>query len=88
VNPFTFEMSKMNATKLPGGSVKIVDSSLFKASITIAAAEVTVEPGAMRELHWHPTEAEWSFFLAGDARVTLFGGLSNARTFNYQVSLL
>ena len=53
----------MKATSLPGGSVKIVDSHIFPASVTIAAAEVTVEPGAMRELHWHPTQDEWSYFL-------------------------
>lgn len=38
----------MNFTSLDGGSVKIVDSSNFPASTTIAMAEVTVEPGAMR----------------------------------------
>jgi oxalate decarboxylase/phosphoglucose isomerase-like protein (cupin superfamily) len=50
-NPFSFPLSKMNATKLAGGTVKVVDSTLFKVSTTIAAAEVTIEPGAMRELH-------------------------------------
>ena len=53
----------MPATQLSGGSVKIVDSHTFNISKTIAAAEVTVNPGAMRELHWHPTQDEWSFFL-------------------------
>ena len=57
-------MSGMPATQLQGGSVKIVDSNTFKASKTIAAAEVTVEPGAMRELHWHPTQDEWSYFMS------------------------
>jgi len=38
----------------------------------------------MRELHWHPTQDEWSFFLEGTGRVTLFAAQSNARTFNYQ----
>jgi len=83
-NPFTFPLSKANATKLPGGSVKVVDSTTFKVSTTIAAVEVTVEPGAMRELHWHPTEDEWSFFLEGQARVTIFASQANARTFDYQ----
>ena len=46
--PFTFALSKMKATKLNGGSVKIVDSTTFKVSKTIAAAEVTVEVGGMR----------------------------------------
>jgi len=44
-------LSTINATKLNGGTVKIVDSSVFKISKTIAVADVTVEPGALRELH-------------------------------------
>jgi hypothetical protein len=62
-DPYTFSMSTMPVTKLAGGSVKVVDSSTFKISSTIAAAEVTVNPGGMRELHWHPTQDEWSYFL-------------------------
>lgn len=48
---FFFAMSKMNATQLSGGTVKIIDSTTFPISTTIAAADVTVEPGAIRELH-------------------------------------
>ena len=33
---------------------------------------------------WHPTQDEWSFFLEGNARVTLFASSGQARTFNYQ----
>ncbi|KAF8637824.1 hypothetical protein AX16_010741 [Volvariella volvacea WC 439] len=77
-------LSQVPETQLPGGSVKIVDSSTFKVSVAIAAAEVTVEPGAVRELHWHPTQDEWTFFLEGTARITIFASRSNARTFDYQ----
>lgn len=45
---YAFSLSSLNATQLSGGSVKIVDSTIFPISTTIAAAEVTVEPGAMR----------------------------------------
>ncbi|THH00058.1 hypothetical protein EW026_g2444 [Hermanssonia centrifuga] len=83
-SPFTFKMSQMKATQLSGGSVKVVDSRTFPISITTAAAEVTVQPGAMRELHWHPTQDEWSFFLEGNARVTLFASQGAARTYNFQ----
>jgi len=83
-NPFTFALSKMNGTKSAAGTVKIVDSSSFMVSTTIAAAEVTVEPGSIRELHWHPTMDEWSFFIEGTGRVTVFASQGNARTFNYQ----
>ncbi|KAL1697113.1 oxalate decarboxylase [Schizophyllum commune] len=82
--PFSFALSEMEPTKLNGGSVKIVDSTVFNISKTIAVAEVTVQPGAIREMHWHPTQDEWTFFLEGEARVTIFAAQSNARTFNYQ----
>jgi len=82
--PFVFPFSKVQPTQLDGGTVKIVDSRTFKISTGIAAAEVTVEPGAIRELHWHPTQDEWSFFLEGEGRITIFAAQSTSRTFNYQ----
>ncbi|KAI0316453.1 oxalate decarboxylase [Amylostereum chailletii] len=81
---FVFPLSQMAATPLSGGSVKIVDSTIFNISQTIAVADVTVEPGAIRELHWHPTQDEWTFYLSGQARVSLFAAQSNSRTFDYQ----
>jgi hypothetical protein len=46
--PYSFKFSEVPFVQKPGGTVKIVDSRTFKASKNIAAAEVTVEPGAMR----------------------------------------
>jgi oxalate decarboxylase/phosphoglucose isomerase-like protein (cupin superfamily) len=37
-----------------GGSFWIIDSKNFPASKTIAATFVTLKPGGLRELHWHP----------------------------------
>jgi oxalate decarboxylase family bicupin protein len=82
--PFSFALSQVAGTKTPGGSVKVVDSRTFKVSKQVAMAEVTVEPGAIRELHWHPTDDEWSFFLEGEARVTLFASGANSRTYDFQ----
>ncbi|KAI0661690.1 oxalate decarboxylase [Cubamyces menziesii] len=80
-SPFVYHLSQVKATQLDGGSVKVVDSTTFPVSQAIAVAEVTVEPGAMR--YWHPTQDEWTYYLEGDGRVTLFAAQSNARTFNY-----
>ncbi|TFY69233.1 hypothetical protein EVG20_g3233 [Dentipellis fragilis] len=82
--PFSFALSQMKPTQLQGGTVKIVDSTIFNISKTIAVAELTVEPGAIRELHWHPTQDEWTFYLSGSSRVTIFASSSNARTFDFQ----
>lgn len=82
--PYAFNFSQVTPTQHSGGTVKIADSTTFKISTTIAVAEVTVNPGAIRELHWHPTEPEWSLFLEGNARMTIFASSSNAATFDYQ----
>ncbi|KAH9856026.1 oxalate decarboxylase [Lenzites betulinus] len=82
--PFSYPFSQVTPTQYSGGTAKIADSTTFKVATQIAVAEVTVQPGAMREMHWHPTENEWGFFLEGTARVTLFAGSATAQTFDYQ----
>lgn len=81
---FKHQLLAQPPLKTPGGSVRIVDSSNFPISRTIAAALVEIEPGAMRELHWHPNNDEWQYYLAGQGRMTVFGGNGAARTFNYR----
>ncbi|GIP27726.1 oxalate decarboxylase [Paenibacillus sp. J23TS9] len=68
----------------PGGSVRIVDSSNFPIAKTIAAALVEIKPGGMREMHWHPNQDEWQYYLTGQGRMTVFSGNGAARTFNYR----
>ncbi|KAJ3547597.1 hypothetical protein NM208_g1447 [Fusarium decemcellulare] len=34
-------------------------------------------------MHWHPSADEWSFFLKGRARVTIFASEGTSRTFDY-----
>jgi hypothetical protein len=55
----TWRLLGQEPVEVPGGRVRIVDSSNFHAASTIAAALVELDPGAMRELHWHPTNDEW-----------------------------
>jgi oxalate decarboxylase len=70
--------------KVAGGQVRITDSSNFPVSTTIAAALVEIEPGGMRELHWHPNADEWQYYISGQGRMTVFASSSKARTFDYQ----
>ncbi|HWE00824.1 MAG TPA: cupin domain-containing protein, partial [Tepidisphaeraceae bacterium] len=67
-----------------GGEVRIVDSTRFKASTTIAAALVNLDPGGLRELHWHPNADEWQFYVSGKGRMTVFTGGGKARTMDFQ----
>ncbi|WP_145329269.1 oxalate decarboxylase family bicupin [Paenibacillus xylanexedens] len=82
--PFTYRLLAQEPLITPGGSVRIVDSTNFPISTTVAAALVEIKPGAMRELHWHPNADEWQYYLTGEGRMTVFGGNGIARTFDYR----
>ncbi len=77
-------MIKMEPMKMKFGTVRIMDSTNFPASKTIASALVEVEPGGMRELHWHPNSDEWQYYISGQARMTVFASSGEAQTFDYQ----
>lgn len=83
-NPLSHRMIKMEPIRMKYGTVRIMDSTNFPASKTIASALVEVQPGGMRELHWHPNSDEWQYYLSGQARMTVFGSGGDAQTFNYQ----
>src|SRR3982074_2413141 len=81
---FSHRLMAQEPTKTKSGTVRISDSSSFPASKTIAAALVEVEPGGMRELHWHTNVDEWQYYISGKARMTVFASENNARTFDFQ----
>jgi oxalate decarboxylase len=81
---FAFRTMEMPPTKqTKGGEVRIVDSSNFKVSTT-AMALVTVHPGGLRELHWHPNADEWQYFIAGKGRMTVVSTGNRGRTMEFQ----
>src|SRR5882724_595266 len=80
----SYHMLAQEPIRTKSGTVRIVDSSVFPASKTIAAALVEVEPGGMRELHWHTNVDEWQYYISGKARMTVFASENNARTFDFQ----
>ncbi len=81
---YTWHMHAQEPTKTPGGQVRITDSRNFTISERIAAALVEIEPGGMRELHWHPNADEWQYYLNGQGRMTVFASGGKARTFDCQ----
>jgi oxalate decarboxylase len=81
---FAFRTMEMPPTKqTKGGEVRIVDSSKFKVATT-SMAMVTVRPGGLRELHWHPNADEWQYFISGKGRMTVVATGNKARTMDFQ----
>jgi oxalate decarboxylase len=84
VKKFDFKASSMKPTKVTqGGEVKIIDSKIFPVT-PIAAAIVTLKPGGLRELHWHPNADEWQYYMSGKGRMTVFAAGSTARTLDFE----
>jgi len=63
-----------------GGREWRIDSTRFPISTTVTAVILDLEPGALRELHWHPNADEWQYVIDGDLAVTMFGSHGRFRT--------
>lgn len=63
-----------------GGREWRVDSETFPISQTITGVILDLDPGALRELHWHPTADEWQYVIKGEISVSLFGSHGRYRT--------
>jgi oxalate decarboxylase len=63
--------------------VRVADSGNFHVSKTIAAALVTIRPGGVREMHWHPNGDEWQYWVKGKGRMTVFNTGPKAVTMDF-----
>ena len=83
--PVVFRLSRSKPVREnSGGRIQIADSTNFTIAKTIATALVTVEPGGMREMHWHPNADEWQYYLQGEARMTVFNTGPKATTSDFR----
>lgn len=79
---YVFRGADVAATSWSGGSTKVIDSKNFTVT-PMAFLQIDLEPGAMREIHWHPDADEIQYYLSGHARMTVFNAVNNARTFDF-----
>ncbi len=66
--------------KFPGGIERRASVKEFPISTTITGVIADLEPGAIREPHWHPHANEWQYYIGGQARMTVYGSAGRART--------
>jgi oxalate decarboxylase len=70
---FVFRLADMPPNReTKSGTARIADSTNFLVAKNIAAARVTVKPGGLREMHWHPNADEWLYIIKGTGRMTVF----------------
>jgi oxalate decarboxylase len=84
---YTFKMAAMQPTqKTAGGETRVVDSTNFPVATNIASAMVTIKPGGLREMHWHPNVSEWQYWIKGKGRMTVVTTGAKARTMDFNAN--
>lgn len=68
---FKYKLETKPPRTAPGGITRGASVKEFPASQNLAGVSMHLEPGAMRELHWHANAAEWAYVIKGNMRTTL-----------------
>ncbi|MED4568433.1 cupin domain-containing protein [Brevibacillus agri] len=79
-----FSFSDATMTLNHGGWSREVTVRELPVATTLAGVNMALTPGGVRELHWHPNNDEWQYYISGQARMTVFAGNGTARTFDYR----
>jgi oxalate decarboxylase len=67
-----FRLAAQKANVFPGGNNRMFNVHNFPMCTDFSGGVMIINPGALRELHWHPNAAEWTYVLAGKVRLTVF----------------
>jgi oxalate decarboxylase len=71
-----------------GGYTKIVSSKEFPIQNSLTALRMNLEPGAIRELHWHPNADEWQYVMSGQGNLSIFGSHGRVKTMPYNKGMV
>lgn len=68
---FTYALERSRGRVLDGSYGREATAEQLPISKGIAGVSMRLEPGMMRELHWHATAAEWAYVVSGRVRTTV-----------------
>src|SRR5262245_18662841 len=77
---FKFALEKSEGKVIGKSYGKEATVTQLPISKGMAGVSMRLEPGVMRELHWHATAAEWAFVLEGRVRTTVIAPQGYAET--------
>ncbi|HVX64559.1 MAG TPA: cupin domain-containing protein [Pirellulales bacterium] len=77
---FRFALEDSPAKVIGGNSAREATVEQLPISQGIAGVSMRLEPGGLRELHWHATAAEWAYVISGRCRTTVIDAEGNSET--------
>src|SRR5260370_39377044 len=81
---FKFELEKSNEKVLGNSFGKEATVEQLPISKGLAGVSMQLEPGVMRELHWHATAAEWAFVIKGRVPTTVINPAGQTETNDFE----
>jgi oxalate decarboxylase len=84
VTTHRYPLEAQEPREFAGGTIRLVTVEEFPISTTMAGAILELEPGAIREMHWHPNADEWQYYLSGTARMSVFLAQGHAETAEFE----
>jgi uncharacterized cupin superfamily protein len=81
---FKFELEKSTGKGMGNSFGKEATVEQLPISKGIAGVSMQLEPGVMRELHWHATAAEWAFVLNGHVRTAVINPAGQTETNDFE----
>jgi oxalate decarboxylase len=82
---FKFDIENQKGWVGEAGSAKEATATEFPVSQSIAGVSMPLQPGAIRELHWHALAAEWAYVLEGRCRTTVIAPNGQAEVDDFEV---
>lgn len=75
-----FELEKEPMKAYQGGRSHEATAMNFPISKGLAGVSMYLNPGGLRELHWHANAAEWSYVVSGHCRITIIDPQGRSET--------
>lgn len=80
---FKYDIEASEGRVTAGGSAKEANVEEFPISESMAGVSMRLNPGGLRELHWHAIAAEWAFMIKGNVRTTVISPNGEAESADF-----
>jgi len=82
-NPHKFRLGQAKLERYEYGWIRRATQKEFPINATLTSVLQEINPGGVREMHWHPNADEWQYVLSGRGRMTVFGAHGRVKNAEY-----
>jgi oxalate decarboxylase len=82
-NAHKFRLGQAKMEKYEYGWIRRATQKEFPINGTLTSVLQEINPGGVREMHWHPNADEWQYVLSGRGRMTVFGAHGRVKSAEY-----